>query len=460
MKYKISIPTGAASIIEILQDNGYEAYVVGGCVRDSLLNKQPKDWDICTSATIQEISKVFGTIFKIIPTGVKFGTVTIIADDNVKYEVTTFRTDANYHTNRFPDVKFTKSLKEDLSRRDFTINAIAYNKSSGIIDLFGGMDDLRNRKIRCVGNPEERFEEDALRILRAWRLECQLSFNIEINTLNAMHEKSHLLKNISNERIGSEFRKAFDHTGKFVCSSIIHPWIINMIIPEWDEMHMPQNNKYHIYYADIHSINVLLDVADSNDIVLKLAAFLHDIGKPKCKVKGNDGYYHYYNHEEIGAKMSENILKRLGFNNNIIENVVELIRYHDQPVMASERNVKRWLSKMSEGKFRRLLRLKIADAKAHDPKCAAILIKNISDVEDVLNKVIEESKCFSLKDLAINGNDLISIGYKQGKEIGCCLDKLLHDVIDCNLKNNKDELMAVANAMLKGSRCMRSIINE
>lgn len=458
MQYKIDIPTGAQSIISILKSNGYEAYVVGGCVRDSILGIPPKDWDICTSATVENMYDTFRTLFHILPTGERFGTITIFAEDRCAYEVTTFRIEKRYSHNRFPvDVKFTDSLKQDLSRRDFTVNAMAYNDEDGLIDLFGGLEDLKNGIIKCVGNPCDRFQEDALRILRAWRLSCQLGFIIDENTVAGMKLKSYLLKNIAMERIKAEFVKAITHVESFVASISYMPWILELIIPEWKYMHIPQENKYHVYNVDEHTLRALLSVSNEDDTVLKLAILLHDIGKPSCKVRGEDGYCHYYKHADVGGDMASNILKHLRFPNNIIDDTVQLIKCHDATFTLSERHVKRWLNKIGERQFRRLLKLRRADVSAHDPKCIERGLEKVSKIEAILEKVISDKCCFKIRDLAINGKDLIEIGYKEGKSIGCCLDKLLFDVIDCNVENSRDVLLNIAKAMLDGLQKMEAL---
>lgn len=436
MKFNINIPTEVMFILQELNRNEHEAYIVGGCVRDSLLNREIHDWDICTSATPDEIIKTF-PYEKIIPTGLKHGTVTIVINDE-PYEVTTFRQDGNYSDGRRPDsVTFTKSLVDDLQRRDFTMNAIAYG-SHGFIDPFNGIDDIKNRIIRCVGNPYERFNEDGLRIMRAIRFSAQLGFEIENLTKTAMNELVDNLDNVSNERINSELYKIMSSCYSYLL--ITHKEILCKIIPEFKEcIDYHQNNPYHIYTLHKHIAVALIEESYS-DPIINLSILFHDIGKPHCCTVGDDGCSHFKGHGSISADMTRDIMKRLKFDNDTINKVTELVFYHDATFTVERKSVKRWLNKLGEEQFRRLLRIRIADIKAQNGVFEKERIQKITDIQMLLDDVLQENECFTLKDLAINGKDLIEYGITQGKLIGEILNTLLISVIDCEIKNEKDEL--------------------
>lgn len=436
---KINIPDDALHIINKLNMFGHDAYVVGGCVRDSIMGRIPQDWDICTSALPNEICSIFD---KVIPTGIQHGTITVLVN-SVPYEVTTYRIDGEYSNNRVPDnVEFTDSLAEDLKRRDFTINAMAYNPYHGLCDIFGGQDDLKNGIIRCVGNPDERFCEDALRILRAWRFSCNLGFDIEPTTLKSAKKHIDLLKNISAERIRTEFTKAL--CGSFVKNVMCDDTFLRAILPEWADMYINQNNPHHIYDVAYHTLTALNGVITSSDIIIKLAVLLHDIGKPYCYTEDENGIGHFYGHSKISADIADKFLSRLKFDNRTRTSVVELILRHDALIDESSKAVKKQLGRLGEEQFFRLLKIKYADIIGQNPEYSAERIAHINKLKYIADTILAENQCFKIKDLAINGNDLIAIGYERNKSLGNALNTLLDMVIGDKVQNTKDELLKIA----------------
>lgn len=439
----INMPKGAAAIIDTLQNNGFEAYLVGGCVRDSILKRPVHDWDITTSATPDEMKKIFSDT-KIIETGIKHGTLTILSVDGF-YECTTYRIDGTYSDGRHPDiVRYTKSLAEDLKRRDFTINAMAYNDKEGLIDLFGGRLDLMDHVIRCVGNPEDRFKEDALRIMRALRFAAQLEFDLEMKTKMAAFQMSDTLTKVSAERINNEFCKILTQT---MGSQIIDYYreIIAVFIPEIRDMFdFEQNNPYHMFNVWDHTIEVFVRAVlfmDQNNLTLALAALFHDIGKPHSYQDGPDGIRHFYGHAAKSAEMTDNIMRRMRFNNNIREQVVTLVKYHDADIKPEAKYIKRWINKLgSESLLKCLFMLKYSDINGQSLKGMGERLKEVDQLFRVLDNVINQQTCFSLKDLAVNGDDLIAAGMKPGKEIGTVLNQMLELVLNDECTNDKEAL--------------------
>ena len=455
-KLKIEIPSGANEIIHSLQNNGYEAFLVGGCVRDSILGRPIHDYDITTSATPDEMMEVFKDK-RIIETGLQHGTITIVIDGE-GYECTTYRIDGNYSDSRRPDsVTFTRSLKEDLKRRDFTINAMAYNDEVGLVDPFNGMEDIKYHKIQCVGKPEDRFTEDALRILRAIRFASQLSFVLEPNTDYILHKMYQNLENISVERINSEFCK-IAASSNFCVQMVLYSDVLSLFIPEIKDMFgFQQNNPYHIYDVWNHAVHAVQAYEcdcepdlNPRDLITSLAVFFHDIGKPHCYQDGEDGIRHFKGHGRVSADMTDKIMKRLRFDNDTREKVVELVYYHDATFEVGKKYVKRWLNKIGEEQFRRLLNVRRADIKAQADMNQETRLQKIDNIGYVLEEVLQDDECFSLKDLAVNGKDLITIGYKPGKEIGEVLNNLLDSVISGEYINEKEKLLEIAERRLHG----------
>ena len=417
----------------------------GGAVRDSILNRPVHDWDICTSATPSEMLEIFKDK-KIIETGLQHGTVTVVVDGE-PYEITTYRIDGIYSDNRRPDtVTFRDKLVEDLRRRDFTINAMAYNDEEGLIDPFNGMEDIKYKKISCVGRAEDRFGEDALRILRAIRFAAQLEFAIMPGTDWEIHKQYKNLENISIERINSEFCKIAS-SDDFCVELLLYKDVFSLFIPELKDMFdFPQNNPWHIWNVFGHTIHAV-EYCDSDDLVVRLAVFFHDFGKPHSYQDGKDGIRHFKGHGKVSADMTDSIMKRLRFDNETRNNVVELVYYHDATFEAGKKYVKRWLNKIGEKQFRRLLQVKKADNKAQNLELSSDRIKELSEIEALIDEVLQEDECFSLKDLAVNGKDLIGVGYKAGKELGNTLNKLLQLVIDGDYPNEKEKLLQEAESL-------------
>lgn len=427
----------AAFVIEKLCENGHDAYLVGGAVRDVIMGKEPKDTDITTSALPHETEAVFKD-YPIIETGLKHGTVTLLLD-RIPIEITTFRIETGYSDGRHPDkVDFTTDITKDLSRRDFTMNSIAFSPKKGFVDPFGGKTDIKKGIIRCVGEPKERFAEDSLRILRALRFSSVLGFKIEEETEKAMFECKKLLSNISVERIFSETTKLL--CGKNVREVLLkYSQILAVIIPEIDRMEgFNQHNFHHKYDLLGHTAAVTESIAPV--VHLRLAAFLHDVAKPLCMSFDENGVGHFYGHPALGAKIADEILLRLKCDNDTREKVVKLIKLHDNPIEESERIIKRKLRSLGKDLFFDLIALQKADTMGLADEFQS-RHEHFRILEEMTERILEEEQCFSLKDLAINGHDLIALGFK-GKEIGDRLNLLLEGVIDGKLTNDKVTLIA------------------
>ena len=439
-RFNIEVPVPINYIIQELEKCGHEAYMVGGCVRDSVLGRKPHDYDICTSATPDEILKAFPDE-EIIPTGLQHGTVTILINKE-PFEVTTYRIDGDYSDNRRPDnVTFTKNLVEDLRRRDFTINAMAYNPKTGLIDPFNGMEDIKYKKIRCVGSAEDRFNEDALRILRAIRFEAQLGFAGLPETMFEIERQYERLKNISVERINSEFCKIVA-SNQFCVELVLYPDVFSLFIPELKDMiGFQQNNPYHAYDIFDHTVHAI-EKCESDDLIVRLAVFFHDFGKPHSYQDGEGGIRHFKGHGKVSADITDSIMKRLRFDNETRKNVVELVYYHDATFEVGKKYVKRWLNKIGEKQFRRLLEVRKADIKGQKTDYEKSRIEKVNNIESILEEILQEQECFSLKDLAINGNDVKrTMNLKEGKDVGYWLNDILKRVMDGELKNNRDDLI-------------------
>lgn len=440
MQFNIKVPAPVDFIIQELEKCGYEAYMVGGCVRDSILGRKPHDYDICTSATPDEIMRVFLNE-EIIPTGLQHGTVTILINKE-PFEITTYRIDGDYLDNRRPDnVTFSKSLIEDLQRRDFTINAIAYNPKAGLVDLFHGIEDIKNEKIRCVGSAKNRFNEDALRILRAIRFSAQLEFVVDLETSWEIHQQCKRLENISVERINSEFCKIVS-SENFCVELVLYPDIFCLFIPELkDLIGFQQNNPYHAYDVFAHTVHAI-ERCGSNDLITRLAVFFHDFGKPHSYQDEEDGVRHFKGHGRISADIADNVMKRLKFDNETRNRVVELVYYHDAAFEVGKKYVKRWLTRIGLEQFKRLLEVRKADIKGQRPDYDKSRVEEINTIENILEEVLQEQECFSLKDLVVNGNDVKkAMNLKEGKGVGYWLNEILKRVIDGELKNDRDELV-------------------
>jgi tRNA nucleotidyltransferase (CCA-adding enzyme) len=444
---KITIPDKAKYIIDTLKAAGYEAYVVGGCVRDSILGRTPEDWDITTSATPQEVKSLFK---RTIDTGIQHGTVTVMADRE-GFEVTTYRIDGKYEDGRHPkEVTFTPSLEEDLKRRDFTINAMAYNDEEGLVDIFGGISDIEAGIIRCVGTAEERFNEDALRIMRAIRFSAQLGYTIEENTLNAISRVAPNLSRISAERIQVELVKLLVSDHPDYLRIAYKTGITGIILPEFDTaMETPQNHPHHQYNVGEHILHSLLEIPAQKE--LRIAMLLHDIGKPQTLTVGEDGITHFHGHPAVSQVMAKDILKRLKFDNDTISCVSRLVLYHDygNGVEPDIRFVRHAVNKIGEDIFPRFLMVKRADVLAQSLYMRQKKLDSLKKMSDLYDEICTEKQCVSLKTMAVTGGDLIAAGMKPGKELGEVLDKLLQLVIDNPENNKKDFLIKKAKELSK-----------
>ena len=434
-------------IIDALENSGYEAYAVGGCIRDSLLGKDPKDWDVCTSALPEQVKMCFEGRH-IIETGLRHGTVTLMLDHK-PFEITTYRVDGKYKDNRRPEtVRYVNVLKRDLARRDFTINAMAYNPKTGIVDYYGGREDLANGLIKCVGNPNKRFKEDALRIMRAMRFASVFGFSVESGTAQAMHDNKKLLGNIAAERIAVELGGLITG-GKAGGIISAHLPVILEIIPELEQsIGFEQNNPYHCYDVLSH---ILFSVdAAPRELVIRLTMLLHDIAKPKCYTQSDDGSGHFHGHPQESSEMSKKILRRLKYDTNTIETVTDLVLYHDSDVKQERKHIKRWLNKIGEVRLRQLLVVKRADAIAQSEKYRKAKLDGIDEVLALLDEIIEQQQVFTLKGLALTGRDLIDAGVAEGTQIGVVLRKLLDMVIAEEAENDKAVLLAISKELIRG----------
>ncbi|MBE7057295.1 MAG: HD domain-containing protein [Ruminococcaceae bacterium] len=434
------LPEEVNIAFDMLTNAGFEAYIVGGCVRDFLMGTDPDDFDITTSALPFEIKEVFKD-FKVIETGLKHGTVTVVIK-HFHLEITTFRTESSYSDNRHPDhVHFTRSLKEDLARRDFTVNAMAYNPVVGLVDIFGGRKDLENKIIRTVGEAKERFSEDALRILRALRFASKLGFDIEENTLQAARELKESLKNVAAERVYVEFTKLLcgKNTGSVLMSC---PDILGVWVPEILPMvGFKQHNFHHIYDVWEHTVKVVENVPAVPH--LRLAALMHDMGKPGTFSLDDKGVGHFYGHPKISTVLAGNVLNRLKVDNETRHKVVELVRHHDTPLQADSKAIKRKLNKLGEQLFFDLIDICRGDNMGQAPEYRSRQ-KHLDLVEETARSIINQEECFSLKTLAVNGSDLMAVGFKPGPELGEVLKFLLELVMDSKIENSKEDLLKVA----------------
>ena len=441
---KINLPDGASAILMALQSHGFDAYMVGGCVRDSLLGKEPKDWDICTSALPSQVEEIFSG-FRVLETGIEHGTVTVLMDDG-QYEVTTFRTDGAYSDFRRPDsVSFVSDIKEDLARRDFTVNAMAYNQQ-GLMDLYGGRDDIQNKVISCVGNADERFGEDALRMMRALRFAAVYGFTIAPETARSIHRNKDLLNHIAVERINVELCKLL--LGNYSLQILLdYSDVISVIIPEFKPcVGFDQNNRYHQYTVYDHMMYAVSH-CKSNDLSVRLALFLHDIGKPLCYTEDENGG-HFHGHAVPSHEIAKTVLDRLKFDNKTKNEVLELVLYHDSVIEPTAKTVRRWLNKIGEERFRQLLFLREADILAHAEGTQESRLEHCHSLYPILDDILKEEQCFKLKDMQLNGKDVLELGVPEGKRVGEILQSLLDRIIAGELENDRDVLMREAVKML------------
>lgn len=440
----IQIPEHALTVVERLERYGYEAYVVGGCVRDSLLGRSPKDWDVCTNALPEEVLRVFKR-FHVIKTGLQHGTVTVMVSHQ-PVEVTTFRIDGVYTDNRHPDsVNFVSRVEEDLARRDFTINAMAYNPTRGLVDAFGGQEDLRAGIIRCVGEPDARFNEDGLRILRALRFAARYDFGIETETAFSIHRNRHLLENVSVERIFVELKGILVGEGVLGMMQAF-PDVFAVIIPELaPTIGFDQRNPHHCYDVWTHIAHAVQ--AAPADEVLRLALLLHDMAKPATYTLGEDGKGHFYNHGQVGADMARDILLRLKSDTATLQNVVTLVREHDSVLPTTAPGMRRLIGKLGVETLQQLLSIKQADMAAQSTHEREQKQARLRNARLLLEDVLDEPAAFTVGDLAITGRDLIAMGLKPGPAMGSILKTLLAEVQDEQLDNTHEALSTRAREL-------------
>lgn len=438
----ITMPEQVIFIIKTIQAAGHDAYAVGGCIRDSLLGRQPSDWDITTSASPEQVKKLFS---RTVDTGIQHGTVTVILERK-GYEVTTYRIDGKYEDSRHPkEVQFTSSLTEDLKRRDFTINAMAYNEETGLVDIFEGVKDLERGVIRCVGDPKERFTEDALRMMRAIRFSAQLGYQIEANTAEAIKELAPTLSRISAERIQTELLKLITSPHPDYLRIAYDTGVTSVVFPEFDrEMETPQNHPHHCYNVGEHTLHALPETPP--DKVLRLAVLLHDIAKPKMLQIDDNGVTHFHGHAQEGERMSREILRRLRMDNDTTDKVCRLVKYHDygNGLSPDARIVRRTMNKIGEELFPLLLQVKCADILAQSMYEREEKLFRLAEWERLYKEIEEKGQCVSLKTLAVNGSDLIAAGIEPGRRLGEILQGLLDEVLEDPSKNNREYLLAQA----------------
>lgn len=438
---EIICPSYVNTAIRLLNNGGFKAYAVGGCVRDMIMGREPNDWDMTTSALPEETMEVFSG-FRTIPTGLKHGTVTVLIEGH-PLEITTMRIDGEYHDSRRPDsVFFTDEITMDLSRRDFTVNAMAYCPESGIIDPFGGRNDIENKIIRCVGDPDKRFGEDALRIIRALRFASVLGFEIENNTADSIMKNHLTMQNIAAERIRVELVKLL--TGKDAEKILTeYKEVIFGIIPELKDCDgFPQKTPYHVFDVWTHTVKVVGAVR--NEPTFRVAALLHDIAKPECLKYDDCGVAHFKGHPEKGAETAKKIMQRLHFSNTEISTVYDMILLHDKRPDGVKSHLARLCSEHSAEAVKNALELLIADAAGKAPDYYAVELERYTTAKKQLDEILNDGTPLKTKELDINGNDLQRLGF-IGKEIREVLERLLDDVIDGRISNKKAELEKQAN---------------
>lgn len=438
-----ALPQEVHDILKSLNHQGYEAYIVGGCVRDCIIGRTPADWDITTAARPEQIKCIFE---KTVDTGLKHGTVTIMVDAQ-GFEVTTFRIDGEYEDARHPStVEFTTSIEADLSRRDFTMNSIAYHPDKGFTDPFGGIKDIGRRLICTVGKPDDRFREDALRMLRAVRFSAQLGFSVDDGILRSIAANRSLISSVSSERVRDELTRILV-SGEPMKFGLLHETgLLKYVIPEFELCFgTPQNHPYHMYDVAVHSLHAV--EAIENDRCLRWAMLLHDIGKSTTRTTDNKGVDHFYGHPVKSEAIAEVILKRLRFDNKSMDNILRLVRLHDREIIPVQKAVAKAVCAVGEDIFEDLLKVKKADKMAQNPKHREKGLNALAEIERIYMEMKESGRCFSLKDLAINGSDLIGKGLPQGSEIGRVLKHLLEKVIDDPCLNRKDRLLELADEL-------------
>lgn len=436
----LRLPPQVNTAFKLLEASGYEAFLVGGAVRDYVRNSSPvKDWDITTNALPEQVEKVFSE-YHLLETGLKHGTVTVVIDHE-PLEITTYRIDGSYSDNRHPDsVNFTRRLKDDLERRDLTMNALAYNPRTGVVDLVGGKADIEMGVVRCVGDPDRRFQEDGLRILRALRFASVFGMKIEEATAEAIHRNKDLLKGIAVERIRVELTKMLCGIG---VSDVLRDFadVIAVPLPEIaPQFGFKQHNPYHDKDVWNHTIAVAANI--QQEAALRWAALLHDVGKPYCFTLGENGVGHFYGHADKSTALTEAILARLRFDNANKDRIVKLVRYHDMPITADRKLMKRFLSKHGEEGAKQIIELHRADTLGQSAICQQRLAI-FKEASQLIEEILREENCFSINDLAVNGHDMMALGY-HGPAIGQTLRECLEAVLDEQVPNERSALLAFA----------------
>ena len=444
----IQLPEAVHEIIRTLNRAGFEAYIVGGCVRDSLMGRSPKDWDVTTSARPEDVKALFPHTFD---TGIKHGTITVRMNGE-SYEVTTYRVDGNYSDHRRPDqVTFSSSLKEDLLRRDFTINAMAYHPETGLVDMYHGIEDLEHGFIRCVGNAADRIQEDALRMLRAIRFSAQLDFSIDSVTYQAIVLLKELIQYVSWERIRDEMTKILVSDHPEAIRLLADTGLMQYIIPEWEAMaRTSQNHPYHLYTVAEHTILTVCSI--EADPVLRWTMLLHDIGKPAAHTVDTAGIDHFIGHVEEGVVQAGRILNRLKFDNNSKFRILSLIRYHESHPVLSRRFIRRITSSIGQELYLDLLKVQEADAKAKNPQYSSAELDIIQKSRKMYEEIMKNGDPVSLRQLAVTGQDLIDIGFERGPNIGRVLQLLLEQTLEDPSLNRREFLMEVAEKLLESGR--------
>ena len=437
MAIKILLPEKVNMIIHTIQAAGFEAYAVGGCVRDSILGRVPDDWDITTSAKPEDIKKLFK---RTIDTGIEHGTVTVMLEAE-GFEVTTYRIDGEYEDSRHPkEVTFTSNLREDLRRRDFTINAMAYNDEVGLVDIFEGISDIEKKIIRCVGDAKERFTEDALRMMRAVRFSAQLGYSIDEGTKEAIKELAPTLKKISAERVQVELVKLVTSNNPDYLKIAYETKITAIVLPEFDRcMETEQKNPHHMYNVGEHTLWSMKYV--EKDKVLRLAMLFHDMGKPGAITMDDKGIHHFHGHNELSSHIAKDVLRRLRFDNDTIHKVERLVYFHDYRPALTDKSVRKFVAKIGKDLFPLYILVQTADVKAQSDYKKEEKLHNIETVNNIFQGILEREECLCLKDLAVTGKDLIDLGIKPGKEIGEILNHLLEMVLENPGLNEKEILL-------------------
>lgn len=446
---KFDISSGAEHILQTLTHTGYEAFLVGGCVRDLLRGVQPHDWDICTSARPEETAACFPGL-QIIKTGFKHGTVAVLMD-GASYEVTTYRTEGLYSDGRRPDhVYFVSDLETDLARRDFTMNAIALGQDGSLHDPFGGKADIQAKLVRCVGEPSHRFREDGLRLMRALRFSASLGYEIEGKTARAIHDSRAVLRKVAAERINTELRELLvgENAGDVLRE---YPDVLCEFWPELGPLAvLVQNTPWHCWGGWEHTVRAV--EAAPADLTLRLTMLLHDIGKPGCKSTDENGTDHFYGHPDVSSRLADQMLRALKFDNRTRQRVVTLVKYHDVPIPCRERSIRKWMGRLGVETFFQLLEVKRADAMGQARDLVRDHLAELERIKSSAEAILAQGQCFNLRDLAVDGRDVIAAGAAPGPGVGRVLNELLEQVLSGETQNSREELLGMLPVIISEKR--------